>query len=390
VHLLPGQYTSTTNPQLLHNILTSSSATLSPSPGFNSSTVSPLPLNIALQPGLVIYSNPSYAGQAAFSQLPSAPLINSLIPLPASSLALSNNIWVAVTSGSSNSRVIFWNAIPDVSQLPPEASQSLAVTDIQSSLCSPPCSGSGTCSASGTCSCPTGFTGSSCETCAQGFFGPTCQPCPSGCQTCDQGISGSGRCLVPIVENAPSTCNCLNGQCGSNGQCTCNTGWINAANGTACAQCAPGFFLSSTGDCQGKIGYISSFFSLLMILTVCQLGCSQCSDGTAACTSCKQGFTQDESDKTKCDPLPSVTSGGTTCPAGSFSAGQECSPCSASCSTCNGPSSNNCIICASGQSLFNGSCVATDSNGVCQGSNGMIANNNKQECDSKNIVLLQH
>ena len=260
VHLLPGQYTSTTNPQLLHNILTSSSATLSTSPGFNSSTVSPLPLDVALQPGLVIYSNPFYAGQAAFSQLPSAPLINSSIPLPASSLALSNNIWVAVTSGSSNSRIIFWNAIPDVSQLPPEASKSLAVTNIQSSLCSPPCSGSGICSASGTCSCPTGFTGSSCETCAQGFFGPTCQPCPSECQTCDQGISGSGRCLVPKVENAPSTCNCLNGLCGSNGQCTCNTGWVNAANGTACAQCAPGFFLSSTGDCQGKILYLSSFF----------------------------------------------------------------------------------------------------------------------------------
>ena len=260
VHLLPGQYTSTTNPQLLHNILTSSSATLSPSPGFNLSTVSPLPLNIALQPGLAIYSNPSYSGKAAFSQLPQAPLINSSIPLPASSLALSDNIWVAVTSGSSNSRVIFWDAIPDVSQLPPEASQSLALTDIQSSLCSPPCSGSGICSASGTCSCPTGFTGSSCETCAQGFFGPTCQPCPSGCQNCDQGISGSGLCLVPLVENAPSTCNCLNGQCGSNGQCACNPGWINAANGTACAQCAPGFFLSSTGDCQGKILCIPSFF----------------------------------------------------------------------------------------------------------------------------------
>ena len=266
VHLLPGQYTSTTNPQLLHDILISSSATLSPSPGFNLSTVSPLPLNIALQPGIAIYSSPSYAGQAAFSQLPQTPLINSSIPLPASSLALSDNIWIAVTSGSSKSRVIIWDAIPDVSQLPPEASQSLAVTDIQSSLCSPPCSSSGICSASGTCSCLTGFTGSSCETCAQGFFGPTCQPCPSGCQTCDQGISGSGLCLVPIIKNTPSTCNCLNGQCGSNGQCTCNPGWINAANGTACAECAPGFFLSSTGDCQGKISYTSPFFLLLTIL----------------------------------------------------------------------------------------------------------------------------
>ena len=260
MHLLPGQYTSTTNPQLLHNILTSSSATLSPSPGFNSSSLSPLPLNIALQPGLAIYSDSFYAGQAAFSQLPSTPLINSSIPIPASSLALSDNVWMAVTSGSANNRIIFWDAIPDVSQLPPEASQSLALTNIQSSTCSPPCSGSGVCSASGTCSCPKGFTGSSCETCAQGFFGPTCQPCPSGCQTCDQGISGSGRCLVPIISNAPSTCNCLNGQCASNGQCACNPGWTNAANGTACAQCAPGFFLTTTGDCEGKFLYNFFFY----------------------------------------------------------------------------------------------------------------------------------
>ena len=252
VHLLPAQYTTTTNPQLLHNLLTSSSPTLAPSPGFNSSSVSPLPLSIALQPGLAIYSNSLYSGQAAFSQLPSAP-INSSISLPASSLALSNDVWVAVTSGSDNNRIILWDAIPDVSQLPPEALQSLALIDIQSSTCSPPCSGSGICSANATCTCPAGFTGSSCETCAQGFFGPTCQPCPSGCESCDQGISGSGRCLVPIVNNAPKTCNCLNGECGSNGQCACNPGWTTAANGTACAQCAPGFFLDSTGDCKGKI-----------------------------------------------------------------------------------------------------------------------------------------
>ena len=83
-----------------------------------------------------------------------------------------------------------------------------------------------------------------------------------------------------------------------------------------------------------------------------------------------------------------MTSGGTTCPDGSFSTGQECSPCSSSCQTCNGPSSNNCIVCAAGQSLFNSSCVTTDSNGICEGSNGMIADNNKQECDSENYFFI--
>ena len=253
MQLLPGQYTSTTTPQLLHIILTSSSATLSLSPGFNSSSVNPLPLNIALQPGIAIYSDALFAGQAAFSDLPSTP-INSSIPLPASSLALSKNVWIALTSGST--RFIFWDSVPDVSQLPSAISLPLALVDIQSSACSPPCSGSTVCSASATCDCPPGFTGSACESCADGFFGPTCQPCPSQCQSCDQGTSGSGRCIAPIVGNAPATCNCLNGQCGTDGRCACNPGWTKAANGTACAQCAPGFFLTSTGDCKSKIYHL--------------------------------------------------------------------------------------------------------------------------------------
>ena len=132
---------------------------------------------------------------------------------------------------------------------------------------------------------------------------------------------------------------------------------------------------------------IPSFF-FLIILTVCELGCSQCADGTSTCTSCKQNFTQNANDNTKCIPLPSVTSAGTTCPDGSFSNGQQCSACSPSCSTCNGPSSNDCIVCATGQSLFNGSCVSTNADGVCEGSNGMIANNNKQECDSEIFPFL--
>ncbi|KAF8898212.1 insulin-like growth factor binding protein [Gymnopilus junonius] len=362
--LLPGQYTSTTNPALLHNLLTSSSATITSSPGFNVTSLSSLPLNIDLEPGLAIYSLPRYSGQSAFSQLPTSPVLNSSTPLPARSLVLSENVWAAVTS-SSNDRFIIWDAVPDISQLPTGFSTSLSLLNVQSSACSPPCSGNGVCSASGTCTCPTGFTGSSCEACAEGFFGPTCQPCPTGCGSCDQGISGSGRCLTPNVINAPSTCDCLNGECGANGQCTCNPGWTTSSNGTACAQCAPGFFLTSTGDCQ-----------------VCQLGCSQCSDGTGECVSCKQGFTQNANDKTKCDPLPSSTSSGTVCPDGSFSAGAQCSPCSPSCRTCTGPSSNQCILCAQGTYLFNSNCISADTNGVCQGTNGMIADNNKNECDT--------
>ena len=250
--LLPGQYTSSTNPQLLHSVITSSSAKLTPSPGFanssSSSTVS-LPLNVVLQPGLAIYSASFYSGQGSFSPLPTSPSGNTSTPLAAGSLSLSSNVWVAVNS-SSNNRVILWDSIPDFGQLPSGSASSLSLVDMQSAACSPPCAGSGVCSASGSCTCPTGFNGTSCESCAPGFFGPTCQPCPSGCSSCDQGISGTGRCLTTTVVNPPSICNCQNGVCGANGQCACLAGWTTADNGTACAKCATGFFLNSNGTCE--------------------------------------------------------------------------------------------------------------------------------------------
>ena len=254
VRLLPGEYTTrTANPQLVHILKSTNAGNLSQSPGFNLSSFNPLPLNVSLLAGLAFYSNSLYSGQATFSPLPSTQMNNS-IPLPASSLALSDNVWMALTSGSNNNSIIFWKAVPDVSQLPSAASQSLALVDIQSYACSPACSGSAVCSTSGKCNCPSpGFTGSACEVCAKGFFGPTCQPCPSQCKTCDEGISGSGECLLPLISNTPATCNCVNGLCGTDGTCACNSGWVNDANGTACAQCASNFYLTSTGDCKSKI-----------------------------------------------------------------------------------------------------------------------------------------
>ncbi|KAF8067687.1 TNFR/NGFR cysteine-rich region family protein [Lyophyllum atratum] len=350
IHLLPGQYASDTSPQLLHDLLTSSAASISPSPGFNGSRLS-LPLNLALQPGLAIYADTLYSGQAGFSSLPNTPMTNSLTPLAARSLSMSSSIWIVTTSGSSNKRVVIWDSVPDIRELPSGSSGSLSLLDIQSTACSPPCAGSGICSASGTCQCSPGFTGSSCESCASGFFGPECKSCPAGCSSCDEGITGTGRCLKPIVSNAPSTCNCLNGVCGANGRCACNAGFTTADNGTALRE------------------------------MFCQLGCSQCADGTGVCTVCKSGFTQNPNDRTKCNPPQSTTSTGTVCPDGSFSSGSACTPCSPSCQTCTGGTSNDCIVCASGQYSFNGACVGVNSDGICQGSK-LIADNNKQECDA--------
>ena len=263
IHLLPGQYSTSSNPQILHNSLTSSSATLASSPGFTNSTTVSLPLNLALQAGLAIFSGPLYSGQSSFTALPTTLPGNTSTQLAAQSLTLSSVVWAAINS-SNNDRIIVWDAIPDVSQLPASNLGPLFLTEIQSSACNPSCATSGLCTTAGTCQCASGFTGASCESCASGFFGPNCQPCPTNCKTCDDGITGSGKCLQPITANNPANCNCLNGVCGSNGQCTCNAGFTTASNGTACATCSPGFFLTSTGDCLSTdLCSLISFISTL-------------------------------------------------------------------------------------------------------------------------------
>ncbi|KAJ7778743.1 insulin-like growth factor binding protein [Mycena maculata] len=362
VLLLPGQYTATTNPQLVHDLLTSSHATLTPTPGFANSSTATLPLNVAVAPGLAIYAQSLYSGQAAFSSLPSSPTVsNTSTPLTAESMAMSSSIWVALSFGS-NGRVVLWDSIPDTAQLP--FTGAISLLDMQSSTCSPPCASSGTCSASGTCTCAPGFNGTSCETCSEGFFGPTCQSCPAGCSLCDQGISGTGRCLTPPVTNPLTTCNCINGECASDGTCACNPGWVTAANGTACAKCASGFFATTTGDCK-----------------VCELGCTSCADGTGNCLTCGPNFTQDQNDATKCTTV-ATSAGGAACPAGSFGDGTSCVACSASCETCSGATSNDCTGCPTLHYLTgNGTCVSASSTGVCEGSN-LIADNNKGECDA--------
>ncbi|KAF9487988.1 hypothetical protein BDN71DRAFT_547912 [Pleurotus eryngii] len=361
LQLLPGQYTSTTNPQLLHDILTSRTSSLSSSPGFGNATNINLPLDLALDPGIAVFPQPLYAGQSAFAPLPTSP--NSSLSTPLSttrSIALSSDTWIAL-----DNRVVLWDSVPDMRELPFGNASSLSLVAIQSSSCSPACSSTGgVCSSSGTCACLPGFTGASCETCAPGHFGATCQSCEAGCTSCDEGIAGSGRCLDSPVKNAPATCNCLNGVCGANGECACNAGFVKADNGTACAKCDNGFFQTSSGDCK-----------------LCQLGCDRCADGTGVCLACKSGFTQDANDRTKCTPVPTSTSSGTICPQGSFANGATCSPCSPSCQSCTGGTSNDCSVCAPNTFAFNGGCVRASADGVCEGSS-RIADNNKGSCDA--------
>ncbi|KAF5349643.1 hypothetical protein D9756_008985 [Leucocoprinus leucothites] len=360
VQLLPGTYTTTTNPQLLHNLLTASGATLSPSPGFENAskafTPSSLPLELDMSPGMTVYNGALYSGQAVYSGFPETPEVASNTSeqqpsqVTAASFFLAGNMY-AILGGPNggNDRVVVWSSVPDTNQLPfssaSSSSTTLSVYDIVSSTCNPTCSSNGLCSpTSNTCVCAPGFTGNSCESCASGFFGPQCEQCPSGCDQCDDGIQGTGRCLKKPVVGAPESCGCVNGQCGNGGQCACNAGWKDGSDGKKCSTCQDGFYLTSSGDCQ-----------------VCQPGCSKCADTTATCTQCKQGFSINSADNTKCDFVKQPT------PAGQ---------------TCSGATSNDCILCAPGSLLFNGNCVSTNGDGVCQGTTGLLANNNKGECDA--------
>jgi hypothetical protein len=223
------------------------------SPGFDLSSAAP-PFNVTLQPGLVVYSDQFYNGTAKFISLRDT-FSNQTIPISNyGSIAISENVWVAISHGSENP-TIFYDTAPIM--IFPSTNQPITIIDYQSTTCQPPCSGSGHCTSSGKCACAEGFTGTSCDSCASGFFGPACKPCPSPCKGCDT----SGKCLTPKASNvkrAQNTCDCQSGQCNSDGKCNCLPGWT----GTTCNRCARGFYLATTGNtsnCQGKV-FLYFFF----------------------------------------------------------------------------------------------------------------------------------
>ena len=405
--LLPGQYSSSTNPQLLHDILSSPSSRISFSPGFgdSSSRDIQLPLNLQLQPGVATYTQSRYSGDSNFVPISNSTGQSPPRALSASSLLISSNTFAIVSSASSSSSVshVLWDSVPSVSDLPSTLSPgNLNLLDLQSASCSPACAGSATCSSQGSCICPPGFTGTACEACAPGFFGSSCQACPTDCPdstTCDDGISGSGRCRSRTVPNAPESCNCVNGVCGTNGQCACNDGWTTGTDGRQCSACAQGFFLTDSGDCKGSCQIrVLSIFSLLLVLVrclhvfvvACSIGCASCTPSSGVCTACSPGFTLNANDRTSCLPPQSVTSTGTVCPDGSFASGATCQQCSPLCQTCTGPTSEECVVCGGGRVKTpagqGGTCVNTDAQGVCAGTR-LVADNNKRECDGQSYYL---
>ncbi|KAL5507676.1 hypothetical protein ACEPAH_5294 [Sanghuangporus vaninii] len=223
LHLLPGQYTESTDPQLLHSLLTSSSATISSSAGFpNDSSVS-LPLSVQLQPGFAFYSSANYSGAANYVPLPtSANASNVTTPFNGGSFVLSSDTWAELSS--SNGRIILWDASPDVSQLPGSFA-GLSLSQLQSSSCSSACA-SGDHAKSVNWAAqpaptplelarPTGLTS------GNGFVADNnkkeCEACPEKCTAC--GIDSFS--IASTIDQVKCTA-CLPGSVLSNGQCVEN------------------------------------------------------------------------------------------------------------------------------------------------------------------------
>ncbi|ORY78467.1 insulin-like growth factor binding protein [Leucosporidium creatinivorum] len=409
--LLPGTYTSSSASTANSSLLTFGTAsTFEVDAGFSTSGKLGTTFSVSLQTGLTTYSAPLFEGTAAYTSLANTSAINSTASADSiESFLLSDNVWAILqVGGSSGSRVVAWDGVADVGNMV-GGSGGVLVVEIQGTGCTTPCASGGVCVANSTCACSSGFTGSTCsefepfpsrfgaeltfrlfaDACAKGFFGKTCEACPVGCTTCDDAITGTGRCLDSTAANITlaSACNCSNGVCASastTATCACNAGWTTAANGTQCAACATGYYAAAGGDCLA-----------------CDPSCASCSGSSGTCITCQSGLQPLSTDATKCTTATSATTNGTfvTCADRTYfdSTTSACVDCNPLCETCWTTGTSGCLSCRSPNALLNGECVALNSKtGVCDsssvvqngsttavGSNaGWVFDNSKSECDA--------
>lgn len=249
VILLPGTYSSSSPAASLLPSLSSLSASTSAGIAVAPDALA-YPLTISLPTGALAFQSPNYAGESTSISLSS----NLSSPRLPASLAIAPNMAITFRSASSVASLVLFASTPDTAQLP-SLPVDLAFSAVQATSCTPSCASGGACAANGTCTCAPGFAGNQCEQCAPGHFGPSCQQCVDSC--CEDGMTGSGKCLGAKSKTSAETCACEKGVCGSDGSCACNPGWADASdvssgkNATKCSVCAPGFFLDPSGECQG-------------------------------------------------------------------------------------------------------------------------------------------
>ncbi|KAG8678297.1 hypothetical protein FRC08_017908, partial [Ceratobasidium sp. 394] len=211
VILLPGTYSSSSPAASILPSLDSITPTAE-----SGITVSPealsYPITISLPTGALAYPSTYYAGGAT----PVALSSNLTSPRLPGSLAIPPNMAATFRSASSPVSLVLFASTPDTAQLPALAAD-LTFSAVQATSCVPACASGGACTTNGTCACAPGFAGSQCEQCAPGHFGPSCEQCADSC--CDDGMTGTGKCLGARSKSSVETCACEKGTCGSDGSC---------------------------------------------------------------------------------------------------------------------------------------------------------------------------
>ncbi len=165
------------------------------------------------------------------------------------------------------------------------------------------------------------------------------------------------KCPLSSVWNSTTLkCDCsyfgeyvINGFCQP---CQLNSAW----NGTACA-CKPGFVAN------GPLCNCPSNTSWNGVICACNKGFMQIGDSCAQC---------DVNSVYLSALQPCV------CKPGWYGIYNKCSQCDASCATCSGPSTGNCLTCPPSTNLSNGKCISIG----CSTGHYVDKNNNCQPCVS--------
>ncbi len=164
------------------------------------------------------------------------------------------------------------------------------------------------------------------------------------------------QCQQYSVYNG-TACVCQTGYYMSGGfciqNCTANQTW----NGMLC-QCKPGYYIIG-GNCM--LCDVNSYYSNTQFTCVCNNGYfgtwSQCSKCDATCATCSgPGSNQ----CLTCNSGATFNNGfcKVICAPGTYANNlNQCSSCDTSCLTCSGPGNNLCTSCASGRTLSNGYCT---------------------------------
>ena len=237
-----------------------------------------------------------------------------------------------------------------------------------------------TCSGSSTTSCLSCYSGkyflvanNSCVSCnVDGYYQDTttqtCNACDSSCQTCNGAAAtncltcGTGKYLLSVnnscvscnvdgyyIDTVAQACVACDSSCKTcSGAATtnclsCDTGKYLLASNSSCVSCnANGYYQdTSTQTCKS-----------------CDTSCQTCTDSSATdCLSCYTGTY-----------LLTFNNTCISCNVNGYyqdTSTQTCEVCEASCKTCSGPDSSNCLSCHSGKYLLaqNSSCVDCNTNG---------------------------